>query len=248
MYAIRSYYEDERMFSPGLVAATNQQERGEMYASYITDLLKTNTFVGGHWFQYVDQPNTGRSWDGENYNAGFVDVCDIPYYPLVEAAKGIHSQMYSIKYGALPQVTISMPSTARIDVAQSNTMTLAPTVTAADGVDKTLIYSSSDTTVATVDSNGRVTGIKNGTATITAKSKANANSKATCVVTVVNASQTVAPAVTLDKTAVTIDMATATTSQLTATVTPDTLTDKTVTWSSSNTAVATVNANRNNFV
>ena len=38
-------------------------------------------------------------------------------------------------------------------------------------------------------------------------------------------------------------MATATTSQLTATVTPDTVTDKTVTWSSSNTAVATVNAN-----
>jgi hypothetical protein len=27
------------------------------------------SFVGAHWFQYTDQPLTGRTLDGENYNA-----------------------------------------------------------------------------------------------------------------------------------------------------------------------------------
>ena len=34
--------------------------------------------VGTHWFQYGDQATTGRG-DGENYQIGFVDVCDTPY-------------------------------------------------------------------------------------------------------------------------------------------------------------------------
>ena len=88
----------ERTYGPGLIAASNQAERGSMYIKYITDLLKTDCFVGGQWFQYVDQPITGRSWDGENYNAGFVDVADVPYYELVEAAKKVHSEQYQIKY------------------------------------------------------------------------------------------------------------------------------------------------------
>ena len=30
--------------------------------------------VGCHWFQYVDEPLTGRAYDGENYNIGFVTI------------------------------------------------------------------------------------------------------------------------------------------------------------------------------
>ena len=88
----------ERMYSPGLIAASNQAERGKMYTKYITDLLQTDCFVGGQWFQYIDQPITGRAWDGENYNAGFVDVADVPYYELVNAAKDIHDRQYKVKY------------------------------------------------------------------------------------------------------------------------------------------------------
>lgn len=42
-------------------------------------------FVGTHWFQYVDEPLTGRTLDGENYNIGFVSVTDTPYPEMVAA-------------------------------------------------------------------------------------------------------------------------------------------------------------------
>jgi hypothetical protein len=42
-------------------------------------VIRNPWFVGAHWFQYVDSPLTGRSYDGENYNVGFVSVADIPY-------------------------------------------------------------------------------------------------------------------------------------------------------------------------
>ena len=48
-----------------------------------------------------------------------------------------------------------------------------------------LIWTSSDPTIATVDSNGKVTGVKEGTVTITAKTP-DGGVKATCTVTVEN--------------------------------------------------------------
>ena len=50
--------------------------------------------VGAHWFQYVDEPITGRAFDGENANIGFVTVADIPYPELVNAVKDVTSTMY----------------------------------------------------------------------------------------------------------------------------------------------------------
>ena len=44
-------------------------------------------FVGAHWFQYLDEPLTGRTLDGENAHIGFVTVADLPYEGLVSAAR-----------------------------------------------------------------------------------------------------------------------------------------------------------------
>ena len=52
-----------------------------------------------HWFQYRDQATTGRG-DGENYQIGFVDVCDKPYYEIVHAAAEIGEKMYQYRLGA----------------------------------------------------------------------------------------------------------------------------------------------------
>jgi hypothetical protein len=38
-------------------------------------------------FQYVDEPLTGRTLDGENGHVGFVTVADLPYKGLVAAAR-----------------------------------------------------------------------------------------------------------------------------------------------------------------
>jgi hypothetical protein len=49
--------------------------------------LANPDIVGCHWFQYADEPLTGRLLDGENGNMGFVAVTDIPYADLVSAAR-----------------------------------------------------------------------------------------------------------------------------------------------------------------
>ena len=111
------------------------------------------------------------------------------------------------------------------------TITLTATVNPDDATDKTVTWSSSDQTIATV-SNGVVTAKKVGNATITAK----AGSKtATCQITVVATEVT---SVTLNKT--TASLRAGETVTLTATVNPDDATDKTVTWSSSDQTIATV--------
>ena len=96
--------------------------------------------------------------------------------------------------------------------------------------DKTVTWKSSNTAIATV-TDGKVTGVKTGTATITCTSKATGLS-ATCKVTVGK--------VNLDKTEASILKGTTLT--LTPTVYPTALADKSVTWKSSNTNVATVTA------
>ena len=50
--------------------------------------------VGTHWFQWRDQPLTGRP-DGENYQIGFLTVTDAPYPELVEAARAVARTMYA---------------------------------------------------------------------------------------------------------------------------------------------------------
>ncbi len=84
---------DRGMFHTGLIAVENQRERGKAYQAYVRSVWKLPAFVGCHWFQYVDEPLTGR-FDGENYNIGFASVVDQPYWELVEAAREINGRVY----------------------------------------------------------------------------------------------------------------------------------------------------------
>ena len=113
--------------------------------------------------------------------------------------------------------------------------TLKVTFNPTDASNKTITWSSSNTSVASVDGNGKVTANKAGTATITATS--NNGKKATCTVTVTNPTVAVT-GVSLNKTSLTLTVGD--TSTLTATVSPSNATNKNVSWSSSNTNVATV--------
>lgn len=88
---------DRGMFHGGLVPVSSQQERAESYRKYWEALATCPSFVGAHWFQYVDEPITGRSYDGENYNIGLVDVTDTPYPELVSAARKLHERVYRLR-------------------------------------------------------------------------------------------------------------------------------------------------------
>ena len=46
----------------------------------------------------MNQALTGRS-DGENYQIGFLNVADVPYPELVQAARDVASTMYWRRYG-----------------------------------------------------------------------------------------------------------------------------------------------------
>jgi len=90
---------DRGMFHSGLVTTPNQPARAAMYKQYLESVEDNPAFVGCHWFQYYDEPLTGRSFDGENYNIGFVSVTDTPYPEMVEAAQAVASVLYSRRGG-----------------------------------------------------------------------------------------------------------------------------------------------------
>ncbi|MFA5533642.1 MAG: hypothetical protein WDA19_04050 [Mariniphaga sp.] len=87
-----------RGLAPGLAQTLNQKERGVAYRYYVENAAAHPSLVGTHWFQWWDQPSTGR-FDGENYNIGFVSIIDVPYEELVVAAKETHLRIKDIHSG-----------------------------------------------------------------------------------------------------------------------------------------------------
>jgi hypothetical protein len=66
----------------------------------------TSDIVGTHWFQYVDEPLTGRLLDGESGHMVFVSVVDVPYAGLAAAARSqshVVEFILVIRIAGLPQ-------------------------------------------------------------------------------------------------------------------------------------------------
>ena len=128
-------------------------------------------------------------------------------------------------------ITLSQTS---LLLGEGATATLTATVTPENATDKTVTWSSSDESVATVSGDGLVTGVKEGKAVVTATA---GEKNAQCEVTVQKGVVEVTE-ITLSQTNLTLTEGE--TAALTATVLPTDATDKTVTWISSNPSVATV--------
>jgi len=92
-----------RGLAPGLAQTVNQEERGVAYRYYVENAAADPSIIGTHWFQWMDQPATGRN-DGENYNIGFVDVTDRPYSQLINAAKETFRRLPEVHSGKIPPV------------------------------------------------------------------------------------------------------------------------------------------------
>ncbi|MBR3134865.1 MAG: Ig-like domain-containing protein [Clostridia bacterium] len=126
-------------------------------------------------------------------------------------------------------------TSATLDMSGTKTIQLSATIEPSTASNKEITYISSNTSIATVDKNGKVAGKKNGTATITAKTSNNKESK--CTITVL----TNPTGIQLNKSSLSIRNGK--TAILTAKVLPSTVSNKTVTWSSSNKAIAAVDKN-----
>jgi hypothetical protein len=91
--------QDRGLFGTGLQGVRDQAERAEAYKGYVSSAARNPQIVGVHWFLWRDQPVTGRTGDGENYQVGFVDVTDTPYPELVAASREIGENVYKMRAG-----------------------------------------------------------------------------------------------------------------------------------------------------
>ncbi len=126
-----------------------------------------------------------------------------------------------------------------LSLVEGETGSLTATVSPSDADDKTVIWDSSDKSVASVE-NGKVTALKAGSANITVKS-VDGGFTASCSVSVSAKTVDVA-SISLSKEELTLKEGDSET--ITATVKPDDATDKTVTWTSSDPSVATVDGGK----
>lgn len=134
--------------------------------------------------------------------------------------------------------SVSLSNTS-VSLTEGDTKYLTYSISPSNATNKEVTWSSSNTSVATVDAFGMITAKSAGSATITAKANDGSGVKATCNVSVQSATVYVS-SITLNSSS--LSMTEGDTQYLSVSVYPSNATNKSVTWSSSNTSVATVNS------
>ncbi|NWL20630.1 beta-galactosidase [Pseudomonas umsongensis] len=78
---------DRGPFWGGVTQLAKEEDRGPAYANFLKQALNEPSIIGVHWFQYLDQPVTGRLLDGENGHFGLVGVTDLPFQGFVDSVR-----------------------------------------------------------------------------------------------------------------------------------------------------------------
>ena len=187
-----------------------------------------------------DATNKEVTWSTSNSNVATVSAGTVTAHNsgtaiiTVKTVDGNHTATSSVTVTSSPSVTsISIsPSSVTLTLGSSTTFhaTVYPTSSS-----QTVTWSSSNTSVATIDQSGRVTTKGTGTTTI----KASRNGVyGTATLTVKNSTVHVS-SVSISPTSATMSIGTS--RQFSASVYPSNATNKSVTWSTSNSSIATVN-------
>ena len=184
--------------------------------------------------------NKNTTWNSSNTNAATVDNngrvtgrAEGTATISAVTSDGAFTASCAITVHTVAVAGVTMKTSATVGIGGSETLT--PTVIPANATNKSVTWASSNTSVALIDSNGRVTGRAEGTANITAVT-ADGTFTATCVVKV--SPNTPVSGVSLNKTSMTLTQGAS--EKLTASVTPSGATNKSVSWTSSNADVASV--------
>ena len=185
--------------------------------------------------------NKTVTWSSRNTSVATVSsdgtVKAVGYGTTVITAKTVNglTSNCTVTVNPIAVTGVSLNKTSLSFTGTGSSQTLTATVSPSNATNKTLTWSSSNTSVATV-SNGVVKAVGFGTATITAKS--NNGKTASCSVTVNPIQPTGIKATPETSTLYGLNG----TVKLSANVMPSNATNKTVTWSSRNTSVATVSS------
>jgi hypothetical protein len=87
-----------RGLAPALMQVANEKERGIAYRYYVEQVASMPSFVGAHWFAWLDESIVGRM-DGENYSFGFVDVTDRANDEFLQGVIAAHKRLLAVHSG-----------------------------------------------------------------------------------------------------------------------------------------------------
>jgi autotransporter-associated beta strand protein len=73
-------------------------QRADVMVNYLNHALRLPNLVGAHFFQYRDQPISGRP-DGEAVLRGFVNIADTPNFELIQANRRVAFRLYETRTG-----------------------------------------------------------------------------------------------------------------------------------------------------
>lgn len=178
-----AYYQYEKITDKSFISKYKEIKENNGDYSPLENMIKSQ-IPSTNW-------NKWEMWyNGITYPASTISVPDSGLYYM-----WIYFSGENIKniYGCIlvdniqPDISldsISLPATAKVELGK--TLTLTPTYNPTTATNKVLTWSSSDETVATVDNSGKITPKKIGSTIITIVSK-DGNKKATCTVTVTQA-------------------------------------------------------------
>ena len=138
-----------------------------------------------------------------------------------------------------PASTITLNKSA-LEISAGKSEKLTATISPSDSTDN-IVWTSDNTDVAAVDKDGNVTGIKKGTATVTAKA-VYGNASASCLVTVEESGVEIVDVTGVALAPGNAEITISKTLKLSASVLPENATNKLLVWSSSNSNVASVSA------
>ena len=189
-----------------------------------------------------DASNKSVTWTSSDINVAYVSssgkviAYQVGTATITATAKDGSGKSATCSVIVKQPVTVVELNKTQLSLNVNDTQTIYSFTFPLDASDKTVSWSSSNTSVATVDSNGKITAKSAGTAVITVKANDGSGESATCTVTV----KQPVTGITLDKSSITINVNT--TQTLSATITPSNASDKSLAWTSSNANVATVDS------
>lgn len=202
--------------------------------------LKANeSIVLNPYFYPANTTDKTLTWTTSNSSVARVDT----YGRVTGVATGTATITATTANGKTAKCTITVATavtkitlnTSSTTVAIGEYVDLSATISPSNATDKTVTWYSSNSSVARVDNYGRVTGVASGSATITAESSNGLTAK--CTITVSNNYIT---SISLDRKSITLQPGNST--QLYATTYPNNVSSSYLTWTSSNTNVATVDS------
>lgn len=148
----------------------------------------------------------------------------------ITASAGGKSATCAVTVIFIPVSSIYLDKTS-LTLEKGETATLTAFVSPDEATDKTVKWTSNDTSVATVDQNGQVTAVSSGTASIRAVA---GDYHASCVVSVI------VPVASITMSSTELTLRIGETALLEATILPEDATDKNLFWDTSDPNVATV--------